>query len=239
MNLMRNHFLKGLLLSIVFAPAIYGQATTPVTQPAEVMEAYRVCQEFQRLMAENLDFDRAFEATFTKDPKRRREIAISEGEFGSADLTGVADATVISAFKSRMQLFYLMLPLVSPDSKREENRFFPPAIKRVVDRKPPNNAREFPAYAAQLQRDTAYFRAHLERLAHKYPAVAERIRKFKDEQLSRKLEPPAEPVKPLTAYSRGHVLGLEEPYYQVNEYAVIREAGQMKIVGIRFFTRLF
>jgi hypothetical protein len=37
-------------------------------------------------MAEDLDFDRAFEATFTKSPTRRREIAIAEGEFGNIDM---------------------------------------------------------------------------------------------------------------------------------------------------------
>jgi geranylgeranyl reductase family protein len=55
-----------------------------VKQSPEVVEAYRVCNEFQQLLAEDLNFDRAFEASFTKDPKRRREIAIAEGEFGSA-----------------------------------------------------------------------------------------------------------------------------------------------------------
>jgi hypothetical protein len=43
----------------------------------------------------------------------------------------------------------------------------------------------------------------------------------------------------LTAYSRGRVLGLKEQYYQIGDYAVIRENGQMRIVGIRFFSRLF
>src|ERR1044072_6114706 len=80
-----------------------------VRQPREVVEAYRVCQQFQGLMAEDLDFDRAFEATFTKDAKRRREIAITEGEFGDIDLSSIDDATLIDAFKARMQMFYLML----------------------------------------------------------------------------------------------------------------------------------
>ena len=38
----------------------------PVKQPPEVVEAYRVCNEFQQMLAENFDFERAFEATFTK-----------------------------------------------------------------------------------------------------------------------------------------------------------------------------
>jgi hypothetical protein len=69
--------------------------------------------------------------------------------------------------------------------------------------------------------------------------VAERIRKFKEETLATKLEPPNDVVKPLTAYSRGRVLGLDEPYYQIGEYAVVREDNEMRIIGIRFFTRLF
>jgi hypothetical protein len=35
-------------------------------QPREVVEAYEVCQKFQTLMSEDLDFARAFEATFTR-----------------------------------------------------------------------------------------------------------------------------------------------------------------------------
>jgi hypothetical protein len=46
-------------------------------------------------------------------------------------------------------------------------------------------------------------------------------------------------VKPLTAYSRGQVLGLKEEYYQIGDYAVIREEREMRIIGIRFFSRLF
>jgi hypothetical protein len=35
------------------------------------------------------------------------------------------------------------------------------------------------------------------------------------------------------------VLALDEKYYQIGDYAVIREGKTMKIVGIRFFSRLF
>jgi hypothetical protein len=208
-------------------------------QPREVVQAYEVCQKFQTLMAQDLDFDRAYDATFTKDPARRREIAIAEGEFGDIDFTRVDDESLIDAFKSRMQIFYLMMPLMSPDDKREEALFFPPRIKAVFDRKPPKAPSRFRAYSFQLKRDAAYLRAHLERLAKERPGVAERIRKFKKEALSTKLEPPSEIVKPLTAYSRGRVLGVQEPYYQIGEYAVIREGNDMRIIGIRFFMRLF
>jgi hypothetical protein len=222
-------------LTFILAQSLFAQH---VRQPREVVEAYRVCQRFQELMAEDLDFDRAFEATFTKDAKRRREIAITEGEFGNVDLTSVDDASLIDAFKARMQIFYLMLPLASPNNEEEEELFFPPAIKAIIERKPPEAPEQFRSYALQLKRDAASFRAHLNDLASRYPAVSERIRKFKGD-LSRKMTPPAHVVKPLTGYSRGRVLGLNEKYYQIGDYAVIREGREMRIIGIRFFSRLF
>ena len=224
-----------MVMTFVSAQNVFSQR---VRQPREVVEAYRVCQQFQRLMAENLDFDRAFEATFTKSPARRREIAITEGEFGSVDYSHVDNATLIDAFKSRMQIFYLTLPLASPNNKEEEDLFFPPGMKAIFERKPPQAAQEFPAFAVQLKRDAAEFRAHLNQLATQYPRVAERIREFKND-LSKKIELPQHKVKPLTAYSKGRVLGLHEEYYQIGDYAVIREAGHMRIIGIRFFSRLF
>ena len=214
-------------------------ASSQSQQPREVVEAYDVCRRFQNVMAENLDFSRAFEATFTKDRARRREIAIAEGEFGNVDLTRVDDASLINAYKSRMQILYLMLPLASPDNDEEEALFFPPQVKLVINRKPPRTASKFRAYSVQLQRDAAYFRAHLERLAKDHPVVAERVRKFKEETLSTKIELPNEVVKTLTAYSHGRVLRLDQPYYQIGDYAVIREGNEMRIIGIRFFSRLF
>lgn len=208
-----------------------------VQQPREVIGAYRVCRRFQTLMAKDLDFDRAFEATFTRNRSRRREIAITEGEFGNLDLTSVDDATLIDAFKARMQIFYLMLPLASPRNKEEEERFFPPAMKTIFERKPPQAPGEFAAYTLQLKRDVDSFRAHLNHLARDV-SVSERIRKFKRD-LSKELPVPNSVVEPLTAYSRGRVLGLDEKYYQIGDYAVIREGAQMKIIGIRFFSRLF
>lgn len=211
---------------------VFGQTR----QPREVVDAYRVCRQFQELMAENFDFDRAFEATFTKNARRRREIAIYEGEFGDLDFTRVDSATLIDAFKSRMQIFYLLLLLVDPENKGQAERFFPAAIEEIIDRKPPQTTRRFSAYALQLKRDAASLRAHMDQLEKMYP---ERFRRFKEEELFKKLEPPDHIVRPLTAYSRGRVLRLDEPYYQIGEYAVIREGRQMKIVGIRFFLRLF
>src|SRR5215216_4246624 len=104
-----------ILSAAILCSVLVGPATAQrVRQPREVIEAHRVCQRYQTLMAENLDFDQAFEATFTKDASRRREIAITEGEFGDLDLAKIDDATLIKAFKARMQILYLMLPLASP-----------------------------------------------------------------------------------------------------------------------------
>ena len=224
-----------ILITFASVQAALGQR---VRQPRDVVEAYRVCQQFQRLMADTLDFDHAFEATFTRNAARRREIAITEGEFGDLDFSRIGNATLIDAFKSRMQIFYLTLPLASPNDKEEEALFFPPAMKAIFGLKPPSAAEEFPGYAVQLKRDATEFRAHLNQLASRYPAVGQRISRFKND-LAKKIELPEHVVKPLTAYSRGKVLGLREEYYQIGDYAVIREGREMKIIGIRFFSRLF
>ena len=221
---------------LILTQSLFAQAPAQrVRQPREVVEAYRVCQRFQDLMAEDLDFDRAFEATFTKDAKRRREIAITEGEFGDVDLSSVDDATLIDAFKARMQYFYLMLAVVSSDKKEDLELLFP---KALIERKPPQAPEEFRSYAAQLKDDAKNLRANLDRLASKDPNAAESIRRFKKD-LSKRMTPPSHVVKPLTAYSRGRVLDLKEKYYQIEGYAVIREGRAMRIIGIRFFTRLF
>jgi hypothetical protein len=224
-------------ITFILAQSLFAQAPAQrVRQPREVVEAYRVCQRFQELMAEDLDFDRAFEATFTKDAKRRREIAITEGEFGNVDLSSVDDATLIDAFKSQMQIFYLMLATVGSNKKDDLELLMPP--KSLILRKPPQAPEEFRAYAAELKKDAKTLRADLNQLANRNPAVAESIREFKKE-LSKRITPPSHVVKPLTAYSRGRVLGLDEKYYQIGEYAVIREGRAMRIIGIRFFTRFF
>ncbi|HSD47217.1 MAG TPA: hypothetical protein VLB87_11350, partial [Pyrinomonadaceae bacterium] len=162
----------------------------------------------------------------------------TEGEFGGIDLSRVDSASLISAFKSRMQILYLMLPLTSPANREEEERFFPPPIKAIFERKPPQSAAGFPAYTQQLKRDVADLRAHLDQLAARYPSVADRIRDFKTDLL-KELRLPEYPVQPLTAYSKGKVLPLNAQYYRIDSYSVIREQGQMKIIGITFFGRIF
>jgi len=234
--------LRPLLFAVAtFALLIAGYAQVQaqkVKHSRAVIEAHRVCNEYQKLLAEDLDFDRAFEATFSKNPARRRQIAISEGEFGEIDLTRVDTGSLIAAFKSRMQLLYLMLPLISPANKEQEEHFFPPPIKAIFERKAPQTAAAFPSFSRQLKRDATDLRAHLDQLAARDPSVAERIRNFKTD-LSKEIPLPQHTVHPLTAYSKGEVLPLSAYYYQIGSYAVIREQGQMKIIGIRFFNRLF
>lgn len=91
---------------VVFACASAGISQTRGHQRNEVIEAYHVCNRFQTLLAADLDFDRAFEATFARNSSRRREIAITEGEFDGDSLAAVDTATLVYAFKSRMQLLF-------------------------------------------------------------------------------------------------------------------------------------
>lgn len=229
--------LQILTLIVIFAPNVSSQSPPKhVEQPKEVIEAYRVCEQFQKLLVEDLDFNRAFEATFTKDARRRREIAIAEGEFGNLDLSRVDDATLIDAFKSRMQITFLFLPLLGPETKAEEELFFPDSIKPIFERKPPADPRQFASYIAQLKRDAVDFRVHIDQLAARNASVAERIRQFKADA-SHPIEIPTNyKVEPLISYSRGRVLASHEQYYKIGSYAVIREGNEMRIIGIRFFT---
>ena len=229
-----------LALALFSVTAAAQSAPKRVKQPREVVEAYRVCAEFQRIFAEDLDFDRAFEATFTKDTARRRALAIADSELGDIDLAKVDDATLLSIYKDQNQLFFLTLPLIEAKDELDKSILFPPAIDEVFDRLKlhPKDLIELRAYADQLNRDVIAFRAHLNQLATKYRSVAEGIRKYKQNLFS-KLELPGYVVKPLTAYSKGSVLGVNEQYYQIENFAVIREGGQMRIIGIRLFTRLF
>src|SRR5262252_4495947 len=153
------------------------QASPPVKQSADVVEAYRVCETFEHTLAENLDFDQAYEATFPRSRALRRAIAIPGAELGD-EFKGVDDELVIKAYKRRMQLTYFTLILAGP-SDEEAPVFFPPEIKQLLERQPPADPRDFPAYVSQLDRDVARFRAHLESLSKVNPAVADRVREFK------------------------------------------------------------
>jgi hypothetical protein len=204
------------------------------------VEAYRVCHEFQKVLADKIDFNAAFDATFTPNVQRQRAIAIKDGEFGDIDLSKVEDSTLINAYKSRMQIVYLMLPLLSPANDEEEALFFPPEIKQVFDRKPPSDPAEFATYSAQLESDARSFRAHLDSLVEREPSVAERVRNFKKDLVSEGISPNAQlNLKPIRYSGGGDVLHNGESYYQIEGYTVVREGTRMRIVGIRFFTRLF
>ena len=235
-----NKVLCTTLVSIVTLTTSMGQQKSrPVKQPAEVVKAYRICEQFQKILSQNLDFNAAFEQTFTANTKRQRAIAIKDGEFDDADFATVETRTLIKAYKSRMQLVYLMLPLASP-SDEEEAIFFPPNIKAMLTRKAPGSAQEFASFASQLERDASDFRSHLDNLTTKYPSVAERIRKFKRDLIAGDFRPPKSTlVKPLKYEGGGQVLTKGESYYQVEGYTVVREGGEMRIAGINFFTRLF
>ena len=224
-----------MLIVALFAAFTTNAFAQRVRQPPDVVAAYRVCNEFQRLLAPDLDFSRAFEATFTKDQKRRREIAIAEGEFGSADLSRIDDTTLIDAYKDRTQLLILLLPLLV----LEDKEMLPPQIDEIFDRGNPRTTEEFRLFTIQLKQDVATLRAHLKHLAGSKPAFAESLRDFKAE-LTKPLEVPTKyVVKPITYYSKGSVLADKEPYYQIGDYAVIREGGEMKIIGVRFFKLAF
>jgi geranylgeranyl reductase family protein len=236
---LKKKLLKSALLPL-FVVALFAAFTANVMarrvrQPREVIAAYRVCNEFQRLLAPDLDFSRAFEATFTKDPKRRREIAIADGEFGEADVSKIDDATLIEAYKNRMQMLVLLLPLIGV----EDEQTAPPEINAIFDRGNPRTTEEFLLFTTQLKQDLATLRAHLKELAERNPAFAENLRKYKAD-LAKPLEIPTNyVVKPITYYSKGRVLRNNEPYYQIADYAVIREGGEMKLIGLQFFRLRF
>lgn len=201
----------------------------PVKQPPEVVEAYRVCKEFQQVLADNFDFERAFEATFTKDPARRREVAIAEAEHGDGNLSQVDNDTVVGIYTSAAQLLILMMPLMFAGID-DNAELFPPQFEAMFERKPPNDPQQLPAYAAQLKRDIPAFRAHFEKVAAKNSSVAKNTQEYRA-HLLKPVEPPNRIVKPMTGYSRGRVLRPDEEYYQIDDCAVIREGDQMRLIG--------
>ena len=190
-------------------------------------------------MSKNLDFAEAYEATFVGDKARRRAIAIADGEFGDLDFAKIDDDALIKAYKLRMQLFYLTLPLAGP-SDAEESVYFPLEIREILKREAPKDTQHFTAYVSQLEHDVTRFRSHLDKLAASDPAVAERVSKFKSEALAATTEPPTDhKIAPSLGYFAAGVLDKNEVYYEVNNYLVANEKGKMRIVGLRFFNRMF
>jgi hypothetical protein len=229
-----------ILTATTLSPAFGQRRSRSVKQPTAAIQAYEVCKQFQRTLSERLDFGAAFEVAFVKDSARRRAIAIKDGEFGDINLDTIEDSIVIGAYKSRMQIMYLILPLASPDSDEEAAKFFPLEIRQILQRKTPDSPAEFPAYAAQLEQDATKFRNHIERLSRTSPEVVTRIRDFKAELIADKFELSSKTVVRSLQYSGGgNVLSEGESYYQIEGYTVVRERGSMKLAGIRFFTRLF
>jgi hypothetical protein len=229
-----------LCVGLIFVADVMGQSRSgpvkqarPVKQPREVIEASRVCSEFQQILTEDLDFDRAFEATFIKDPARRRVIAMDESELRHLDLTEVDTDTLLDIYKNRTQLLILLLPLLFARIE-EKAELAPPQIEAILNRKSPNEHQELKAFAAQLKQDVTVFRAHVYNLAANKPLIAQNIGEYK-KQLAKPVKPPNHIVKPLTAYSKGRVLRVDEPYYQTGECAVVRENGQMRLIGYTFF----
>jgi len=210
-----------------------------VKQSSDVVQAYHLCETFEHVLGETLDFDRAYEATFPKNKALRRAIAIAGGEFGGHDLASVDDELLINAYKRRMELFYLVLILAGP-SAEEAPIFFPPEIKAMLQHPAPADPRHFRSFVSQLDQDVARFRAHIDRLVARYPAVADRNREFKAGLLAAKFQPPGDrKIEPIIGYYRSDVLRKDEPYYEVGSYTIIKEGGRMRIIGIRFITRLF
>jgi hypothetical protein len=229
-----------LFLYIFLVWAAAPDAGAQVKQTSEVIEVYQVLGEYQRLLGEELDFDRAFEATFTRNPARRRAVAVADGEFGSEeDLKEVSDELLIRAYRQRMQIFYLMLMLAGA-GKTGALLPLPPEIERIARRASPAEARGFPAFVSQLEADARFLRSFIERAVRDYPAFAKSLRKFKAEIFREKFEPPVDyQIKPNRGYYRGKVIKSNEDYYEISGYSLVKEDGKMKIVGIRFFTRLF
>ena len=220
---------------VIMVADVFGQSNAnPVQQPTDVVGAYRMCNEFQRLMAEDLDFDRAFEATFTKDPIKRRAIAIAEGSFGTADVSGVDDATLITIYKIQAQFIFLIAPLYPASGGDNRPIVFPPKIEEIMQRPQPQHPKDIQPYMVQLKQDLAVFRAHFDELSATNQLVADKIRDLK-KGLREQVTPPNQVVKPLTAYSHGHVLPLDAEYYQIGNYSVIREGGQMRLIRFRLF----
>ena len=214
-----------------FANVLGQTRSKGVRQTRQVLEGYQVCTNFQRLLAKDFDFDRAFEATFTKDPARRRELAIAESELDHKVLEKLDDVTLIGLYKDRAQFLILLIPLLGVDDVDEAERF--PASFEQTFKPGPQDLESARVFAAKIKSDLTAFRVHVNKLAAKYPSIAEGIAAYKKHLLT-PLEPPKRSVKPLTAYSKGKVLRLDEKYYQIDDCAVIREDGQMRLVGYTF-----
>ena len=243
-SLAMNDLLKKLVLALCVMVVSSGNwrglaGPYQMKQSNEVLDAYRVCNSFQSLMSEDLDFDRAYEATFPKELASRRAIAIAEGGFQLEDYSDVPSDLLVKAYKLQMQIVYLLMPLGGP-SDEEEKLFFPPRIKAILERRAPAGPGEFNAFVQRLEQDVTIIRDHLRRLSADHPLVASRIKEFKSVALAASLEPPpGRKVEAAYGYFRSRVLPADAPYYQIGCFTVSSENGEMRIFGINFFTKLF
>jgi len=121
---------------------------------------------------------------------------------------------------------------------QDKAELIPPSFEAMFDRKPPIDPQQLQAYATQLKRNIPAFRAHVEKLAERNSSVAKNLQEYK-KYLLKPVEPPNRVVKPMTGYSKGHVLGPNEKYYQIDDCAVIREGGQMRLIGYTFLKLRF
>jgi hypothetical protein len=145
---------------------------------------------------------------------------------------------LISAYKARTQILYLLLVLAKPDED-EERVFFPPEIKAIADRKPPADSSEFGDYATQLEKDAVRFRTHIDGLAARDRKVADRLNEVKKAFSAQMMPPAKRKVEPIKGFLAAGVLLPGQGYYQISSYLVARDQGKMRIVGLRLFTRLF
>jgi len=123
--------------------------------------------------------------------------------------------------------------LMFADVEDAKAKFFPPPFDAMIERKPPSDPQQLQTYAAQLKRDIPEFRAHAEKVQEENSSVAKNIQVYKA-HLLKPVEPPNRVVKPMTGYSKGRVLPRNEEYYQIDDCAVIREDGKMRLIGYIF-----
>lgn len=214
-----------------FANVLSQTRSKGVKQTRQALEGYQVCTNFQRLLAQDFDFDRAFEATFTKDPARRRELAIAESELDHNVVEKLDDVTLIGLYKDLTQFLILSIPLLGVDDVAE-TELFPASFEKTFKPRP-QDLESAKVFAVKLKRDVTDFRVHVNKLAAKYPSVAAGITTYKNHLLT-PLVPPDRTVGSMTGYSKGRVLRKDEKYYQIDDCAVIREDGQMRLVGYTF-----
>ena len=140
---------------------------------------------------------------------------------------------MVGIYKGAAQLLILMMPLMFADGDNTKPDCFRLRSKRCSNGSLRTIRKQHPAYADRLKRDIPVFRAHVEKVAEKNSSVAKNIQAYRAHLLT-PVKPPNRVVKPMTGYSKGRVLRPAEKYYQIDDCAVIREDGQMRLIGYIF-----